>query len=75
MLLVIDVGNTNVSFGIFDGPDLAHHLRCESARARTADEYAVLVHEMMRLRGVDPGRIRGRSAPAWSPPSPTRWCR
>lgn len=59
MLLVIDVGNTNVSFGVFDGPELAHHLRCESARARTADEYAVLVHEMMRLRGVDPGRIRG----------------
>ena len=53
MLLVIDVGNTNISFGVFDGPTLLHHVRCESARARTADEYAVLVRAMLALRGVD----------------------
>jgi type III pantothenate kinase len=53
MLLVIDVGNTNISFGVFDGPTLLHHLRCESARARTADEYAVLVVQMLALRGVE----------------------
>ena len=38
MLLVIDVGNTNISFGVFDGPHLLQHVRCESARSRTADE-------------------------------------
>jgi len=57
MLLVIDVGNTNISFGVFDGPTLLHHVRCESARARTADEYAVLVRQMLALRGVDAGMI------------------
>jgi len=57
MLLVIDVGNTNISFGVFDGPQLLHHVRCESARSRTSDEYAVLVRQMLALRGVDLARI------------------
>ena len=59
MLLVIDVGNTNISFGVFGGK-LLHHVRCESARARTADEYAVLVRQMLALRGVDLERHRQR---------------
>jgi type III pantothenate kinase len=53
MLLAIDVGNTNISFGVVDGTRLVHHVRSESARARTADEYAVLVRQMLLLRGVD----------------------
>src|SRR5437763_5907024 len=57
MLLVIDVGNTNVSFGVFEEKALLHHVRCESARSRTADEYAVLVRQMLGMRGVDAGAI------------------
>lgn len=57
MLLVIDVGNTNISFGVLNGADLLHHMRCESARARTADEYAVLVRQMMAMRNVDAASI------------------
>jgi len=53
MLLVVDVGNTNISFGVFEGQSLLHHVRCESARSRTSDEYAVLVRQMLTLRGVD----------------------
>jgi type III pantothenate kinase len=58
MLLAIDVGNTNISFGVFDGPVLLHHVRCESARARTADEYAVLVRQMLALCDVDVRKIQ-----------------
>ncbi|WP_437897475.1 type III pantothenate kinase [Sorangium sp. So ce124] len=57
MLLAIDVGNTNISFGVLEGEVLQHHLRCESARSRTADEYAVLVRQMLDLRRVDLARI------------------
>src|SRR4051794_20471230 len=53
MLLVVDVGNTNISFGVFDKSALLYHVRCESARARTADEYAVLVRSMLQLHDVD----------------------
>ncbi|HEY4117635.1 MAG TPA: type III pantothenate kinase, partial [Byssovorax sp.] len=57
MLLVVDVGNTNISFGVFDGAALLHHVRSESARSRTADEYAVLVQQMLAMRGVEAGRV------------------
>jgi type III pantothenate kinase len=57
MLLVIDVGNTNISFGILDGAELKEHVRCESARSRTADEYAVFLRSIMQLRGVDAAAI------------------
>ena len=57
MLLAVDVGNTNISFGVFDGTRLVHHVRSESARSRTADEFAVMIHQMMVMRGVDPTSI------------------
>ncbi len=59
MLLAIDVGNTNMSYGVFDGAELVQHVRTESVHNRTADEYAVLVRQMLELRGVDPGLIDG----------------
>jgi pantothenate kinase type III len=58
MLLAVDVGNTNVSFGVLDRGKLLHHLRCESARQRTADEYAILVRQMMQLYGIAHEAIR-----------------
>jgi len=57
MLLAVDVGNTNISYGVLDGARLVLHLRTESARQRTADEYAVLVRQMMLLRGVGPESV------------------
>jgi len=53
MLLVIDVGNTNISFGIFDGTRLVQHFRCESARSRAADEYVVFVRQVLELQEID----------------------
>ena len=58
MLLTIDVGNTSMSYGVFDGEELVQHVRTESARSRTADEYAVLVRQMLELKGVSPAEIR-----------------
>jgi type III pantothenate kinase len=52
VLLAIDVGNTNIVFGLFDGERLAHQFRVESARGRTADEYAVQLHALLGMHGV-----------------------
>ncbi len=60
MLLAIDVGNTNISFGVFEGEVLLHHVRCESARSRTSDEYAVLVRQMLDAARRRPRRHRQR---------------
>ena len=35
MLLAIDVGNTNIVYGLFDGPRLVHQFRVETSRGRT----------------------------------------
>jgi type III pantothenate kinase len=59
VLLAIDVGNTNVTIGLFDGDPsrLVHQFRIESARNRTADEYAVFVRSLLDLHKVDSARI------------------
>jgi type III pantothenate kinase len=59
VLLVIDIGNTNTSFGVVDlaRRALVEHVRTESARSRTSDEYAVLVRGMLELKGIEPRRI------------------
>jgi type III pantothenate kinase len=57
MLLAIDVGNTNIVYGLFDGERLAHKFRVESVRGRTADEYAVGLLSLLAMRGVDPAAV------------------
>ena len=59
MLLAIDVGNTNISFGVFDEARLVQHVRSESNRLRTSDEYAVLVSQMLALRGISADQVHG----------------
>ena len=53
MLLVIDIGNTNTSLGVFDGETLATHWRLTTARARTVDELGVLARNLFALAGLD----------------------
>jgi len=43
MLLAIDVGNTNITFAVFDGPSLKADWRIGTVARRTADEYAALL--------------------------------
>ena len=57
MLLVIDVGNTNIVYGLFDGNALVHQFRVESGRGRTADEYAVVLRELLVMSGVEPTQV------------------
>jgi len=52
MLLAIDVGNTNIVYGLFDGETLTHKFRVESVRGRTSDEYSVALRALLAMRGV-----------------------
>src|SRR5258707_6222619 len=53
MLLVIDIGNTNTSLGVFDGKALAAHWRLTTVRARTVDEWGVLARNLFALAELD----------------------
>lgn len=46
MLLVIDVGNSNIVLGIYDGAQLVRNWRLSTDKSRTSDEYAVLLHSL-----------------------------
>jgi type III pantothenate kinase len=43
MLLVIDVGNTNIVLGVYDKKELVGHWRISTDRVRTTDEYGMLM--------------------------------
>lgn len=46
MLLVIDVGNSNIVLGIYAGSQLVRDWRLSTDKSRTSDEYAVLLHSL-----------------------------
>jgi type III pantothenate kinase len=47
MLLAIDVGNTNITFGVHNGDDWIDHKRIRTAIGRTSDEYLVLFQSLL----------------------------
>jgi type III pantothenate kinase len=51
MLLAIDAGNTNVVFALVDGREIKTRWRIASDPRRTADEYAVWLHQLLELEG------------------------
>ncbi len=59
MLLCIDIGNTNIKFGLFDGKRLAGRWRIATDRTRLADEYAVLLLELLGTADLQREDIQG----------------
>jgi type III pantothenate kinase len=58
MLLVIDVGNTNIVYGLFQGEVLVRQFRVETGRGRTADEYAVVLRQLLTMYGIAPDDVQ-----------------
>ena len=59
MLLAIDVGNTNIVIGVFDGRELVHSWRLTTIRERTADELGILVTDLCGHHGITRQQISG----------------
>ena len=53
MLLAIDVGNTNVTIGVFEETELRGTWRIATDSAKLADEYAALIIGLLELRGIE----------------------
>lgn len=52
MLLVIDAGNSNVTFGVYDGAALLHRWRIRTEADRTTDEYAAFLGALFSPAGL-----------------------
>jgi type III pantothenate kinase len=59
MLLAIDIGNSNIVLGVFDGDRLAESWRLQTLRERTSDEIGILVTHLFGERGVEKGKVDG----------------
>jgi len=64
--LAIDVGNTHTVLGLYEGSTLRHHWRLHTDRGRTADEYGVLVRNL--LAAIGSPRIGGVAVSSVVPP-------
>jgi type III pantothenate kinase len=58
MILVLDVGNTNIVLGVYEGEELTHHWRMGTSRKQTEDEYAMVIkglfsHEELSFDDVE----------------------
>lgn len=52
MLLVFDVGNTNIVLGVYEGDELNYHWRVSTDKQKTGDEYGVLIYNLFTYRGL-----------------------
>jgi len=52
MLLVFDVGNSNIVLGVYEEDNLLYHWRISTDRQKTADEYGVLINSLFVHRGL-----------------------
>lgn len=59
MILTVDIGNTNIVLGVFDGDELRLTLRIKTDATRTRDEYAINLNSMLRINGLSVSDIDG----------------
>lgn len=59
MLLTVDIGNTNITLGLFQGDDLFFTARLATDRKKTHDQYAVEILNILHLYTVNPEEING----------------
>ena len=59
MLFAIDIGNSNIKFGVFSGEDLSFVSNISTDTRATEDEYAIRIKSALLLHSVDIGGIDG----------------
>ncbi|ANS76359.1 type III pantothenate kinase [Paenibacillus yonginensis] len=59
MIVVVDVGNTNIVLGIYEQQELLHHFRVSTNRQATTDEYGVLIFNLFQMSKIDVRDIEG----------------
>jgi type III pantothenate kinase len=68
MLLCIDIGNTNIAFGMYEGERLGPCWRIRTIHEKMPDEYGILVDQLLRHRGYRPEQVTGIAIASVVPP-------
>jgi type III pantothenate kinase len=68
MLLTIDIGNTNITFGLYQGETLGPSWRIRTIHERMPDEYGILLDQLFHHRGYSPQDVTGAAIASVVPP-------
>jgi type III pantothenate kinase len=68
MLLVIDIGNTNIVFGVYHEGKLINHWRLSTAMTKTVDEYAILLNSLLYIEKIRLNEIHSAIVSCVVPP-------
>jgi len=68
MILALDVGNTNITIGCLKDGEITHVFRISTNAARTADEYAVQINNMLSFNSIERTEIGGAVISCVVPP-------
>ncbi len=58
MLLGIDIGNTNITLGLFEDDKLVYSFRLTTKTPRTSDEYGIILEDLLRSKNVKKDEIK-----------------
>ena len=68
MLLALDMGNTNITIGVYEKDSLRFESRLATDCAKMEDQYAVEIMDILRLYGIEPREIEGAIISSVVPP-------
>jgi type III pantothenate kinase len=68
MLLCIDIGNTNITLGLYEGETLGPRWRIRTIHDKMPDEYGILIDQLFRHQGVSPEDVTGVALASVVPP-------
>lgn len=58
MILTVDIGNTNITFGMFEDDKVVATFRMTTNIVRTSDEYGIFIKDALRAKGFE-GQVEG----------------
>ncbi len=59
MIFTMDIGNTNVKAGLFNGTDLVRYWRFSTNRTSSSDEYGIIVTNLFQNAGLSTNQVSG----------------
>ncbi len=68
MLCTIDIGNTNITLGLYDGDRLGPRWRLATSHERMPDEYGILIVNLIRHAGIDVKDVKSIAMASVVPP-------
>jgi type III pantothenate kinase len=58
MVLTVDIGNTNIVVGVFDGDNLLGNWRMVTRSEKTSDEYGIFILNLLKYNNIDKNKVK-----------------